>query len=81
MTHGEHGERFEEQLARLEQIVARLEDEAVGLEEALELFERGMELARGCRQRLEQVEHKVALLLETHGDEEPATEELVEDEP
>ena len=49
------GERFEDQLAKLEEIVARLEDESVGLGEALGLFEGGMELARSCRSRLEEV--------------------------
>jgi exodeoxyribonuclease VII small subunit len=65
-------ERFEDQLARLEQVVARLEDEDVGLEEAVELFERGMVLARRCRARLEAVEQRVARLLEGDG---PATTE------
>jgi exodeoxyribonuclease VII small subunit len=61
---GQPEERFEDQLARLEEIVARLEDESVGLEEALQLFEQGMALARGCRQRLETVEQRVSQLLE-----------------
>jgi exodeoxyribonuclease VII small subunit len=63
-TSDEQAERFEDQLARLEGIVARLEDETVGLEEALELFERGMVLARSCRSRLEAVEQRVTQLLE-----------------
>jgi len=58
------GERFEDQLENLEKIVARLEDESVGLEEALGLFEGGMELARSCRARLEEVEQRVTQLLE-----------------
>jgi len=58
------GERFEDQLENLEKIVARLEDESVGLEEALGLFEDGMELARSCRARLEEVEQRVTQLLE-----------------
>ena len=71
------GERFEDQLAKLEEIVARLEDESVGLEEALGLFEGGMELARSCRSRLEEVEQRVSQLLESESesteteDEEP----------
>lgn len=69
-------ERFEDQLARLEEIVARLEDEEVGLEQAVELFERGMALARGCRTRLEAIEQRVARLLE--GDGPPRTEPLEE---
>jgi len=58
------GKRFEDQLEELEKIVARLEDESVGLEEALGLFEGGMELARRCRERLEEVEQRVTQLLE-----------------
>jgi exodeoxyribonuclease VII small subunit len=69
-------ERFEDQLANLEAIVARLEDESVGLEEALGLFETGMELARRCRARLEEVEQRVTQLLAT---EEPAEEPADED--
>jgi exodeoxyribonuclease VII small subunit len=68
------GERFEDQLERLEKIVARLEDESVGLEEALGLFEGGMELARSCRARLEEVEARVTQLLEDD-DREVDTEE------
>ena len=71
------GERFEDQLAKLEDIVAKLEDESVGLEQALDLFEGGMELARSCRMRLEEVEQRVTQLLEDEDDEE-ATEEDAE---
>ena len=74
------GGRFEDQLARLEEIVEQLEDESVGLEEALELFERGMELARSCRTRLESVEARVRRLLETE-DGAVAAEPLETDEP
>jgi len=56
--------RFEDQLAQLESVVARLEDESVGLEEALGLFENGMDLAKKCRARLEEVELRVSQLLE-----------------
>jgi exodeoxyribonuclease VII small subunit len=69
------GERFEDQLAKLEEIVAELEDESVGLEQALDLFEGGMELARSCRMRLEEVEQRVTQLLEDEDDEEAADEE------
>jgi exodeoxyribonuclease VII small subunit len=71
----ETGERFEDQLAKLEEIVARLEDESVGLEEALGLFEGGMELAKSCRSRLEEVEQRVSQLLETDGDSTESEDE------
>lgn len=67
--------RFEDQLAKLEEIVTALEDETVGLEESLDLFERGMQLAKSCRARLEAVEQRVERLLEETGtDGEPRTE-------
>lgn len=69
-------DRFEDQLERLEEIVASLEDETVGLEEALELFENGMELAKSCRARLEEVEKRVQQLLETNEDDDPETAPL-----
>jgi len=70
------GDRFEDQLAKLEEIVDRLEDESVGLEEALGLFENGMDLARRCRGRLEEVEQRVTQLLEAdNGEDEDADEE------
>jgi len=69
------GERFEDQLAKLEEIVTKLEDESVGLEQALDLFEGGMELARSCRMRLEEVEQRVTQLLEDEDDEEAAEED------
>jgi exodeoxyribonuclease VII small subunit len=75
MTEKPNDERFENQLEKLENIVARLEDEGVGLEEALDLFENGMELVKTCRARLEQVEQRVAKLLDTEGDK-PETEPL-----
>jgi len=81
MSEERHGERFEDQLARLEEIVAKLEDETVGLEEALELFERGMELARACRGRLEAVEQRVAQLLGDQGSGEAVVEPLEEEGP
>jgi len=69
-------DRFEDRLAKLEEIVDRLEDESVGLEEALGLFENGMELARHCRTRLEEVELRVTQLLETEiGEDEDVDEE------
>ena len=70
------GERFEDQLEKLEETVAKLEDESVGLEEALGLFEGGMELARSCRARLEEVEQRVTQLLEDdHHDVDTEDEE------
>jgi exodeoxyribonuclease VII small subunit len=55
--------------------LSRLEDESVGLEEALDLFEGGMNLARSCKTRLEEVEQRVTQLLENEDNEEEVEEE------
>ncbi|MFV2071908.1 MAG: exodeoxyribonuclease VII small subunit [Thermoanaerobaculales bacterium] len=81
MKKSDKNERFEDQLARLEEIVARLEDDSVGLEEALELFEGGMDLARRCRSRLEEVEQRVTQLLEAEEGESGAMAEPDQEEP
>ena len=65
---------FEQALAQLEEVVARLEDDSVGLEEALELFEKGVKLARRCRTQLHGVERRVEqLLAEAPEGDAPAT--------
>ncbi len=53
---------FEEQLKELEQIVTRLEQGDVSLEESLELFEKGVRLARACQTALQEAEQKVQIL-------------------
>lgn len=59
--------RFEASLNELEQIVGKLERGELKLEESLKLFERGVALARQCRQSLETAELKVKQLLGEHG--------------
>jgi exodeoxyribonuclease VII small subunit len=59
--------RFEAALAELEQIVGQLERGELKLEESLKLFERGVALARQCRQSLDTAELKVKQLLGEHG--------------
>ena len=53
---------FEQNLDRLEGIVKRLEEAELPLEEALKLFEEGTALSAGCRQQLEEAEHRVEIL-------------------
>lgn len=56
-------EKFEEALAELERIVRKMEEGELTLDESLEAFERGVRLARFCRQKLDSAERKVELLL------------------
>lgn len=55
--------QFESALGELEQIVGRLERGELKLEESLQLFERGVALAKQCRQSLDTAELKVRQLL------------------
>lgn len=44
---------FDERLERLESIVAALEEGGLGLEEAIERYQEGIELLKGCHGALE----------------------------
>jgi exodeoxyribonuclease VII small subunit len=64
--------RFEQALSELEQLVEQLEGGDLSLEESLERFERGVGLARECRESLEAAEQKVQMLVEQEGSSELA---------
>ncbi len=51
--------KFEEAFAELEKIVQKFETGEVDLDEGLKKFERGLELAKICKERLKEVENKV----------------------
>ena len=53
---------FEKALAELERIVAQMEGGKLSLEQALAAHQRGLELARLCRQRLEAAQQQVQVL-------------------
>ncbi len=53
---------FEQALAELEQTVARLEAGNLTLEDALQLFERGQELAGLCERALTEAELRIEKL-------------------
>ena len=54
---------FEKALADLEAIVAKLEKGGLALNDSLELFEKGVRLARFLREELGRAEKKVEILL------------------
>lgn len=55
---------FETQLKDLEKIVSQLEEGDLSLDESLKLFENGVKLSRECRERLDQAERRIEVLLE-----------------
>lgn len=58
---------FEESLEELELLVDRLERGQLLLDESLELFEKGMKLARICNGKLSKAERKIEMLIEENG--------------
>ncbi|MCM3633163.1 exodeoxyribonuclease VII small subunit [Paenibacillus camelliae] len=56
---------FEQALERLENIVAQLENGDVPLEQAIELYQEGMKLSSLCNGKLQQVESKIEMLIQT----------------
>jgi exodeoxyribonuclease VII small subunit len=54
---------FEKSLAELEGIVKQLEAGNLALDRSLALFERGVELARACKEKLAEAELKVSQLV------------------
>ncbi len=55
---------FESAIAELETIVKALEEGDLPLEKSLELYERGVQLARFCQARLDEAEKRIEILNE-----------------
>jgi len=53
---------FEKALTQLEEIAVKLEDGDLGLDESISQFEKGMKLAKFCRQKLDEAERKIEIL-------------------
>lgn len=53
---------FESALAQLESLVAQMENGTLALDQSLAAYERGVELARICQQRLDHAEQQVRVL-------------------
>ena len=75
----EKTETFEESLSALEKIVSQLEEGDLPLEKSLELFEEGVRLSKKCKQRLDQAERRIEMLVKD-SEGEPVLEEFEEDD-
>ena len=60
-------QNFEEAIKRLEEIVGDLEKGEIPLDETLSLFEEGIKLSRFCREKLDEAEKKIDILLKDVG--------------
>ncbi len=67
---------FEEAFRELEAVVQRLEQGDLPLDESLELYERGISLARQCSERLDAAELRVRQLSPEAGFRELPSDEL-----
>mgnify|MGYP000977595938 CR=1 FL=1 len=54
---------FEQAMKELEDIVRKLEDGELTLEESINLFQNGVKLSNQCSKMLDEVEHKVSILI------------------
>ena len=60
-------ETFEASLEALEGLVRQLEGGEKGLEESLQIFEKGISLAKTLTKQLEEAKHKVEVLTQQNG--------------
>ncbi len=61
---------LEKSLAGLEKLVAELESGDLPLEKAMQKFEEGIKLTRGCQAALKEAQQKVEILLKSAGGED-----------
>ncbi len=54
---------FETKIKELEEVVNKLESGEASLSESLELFEKGIQLAKDCNKMLDEAEKKVSVLI------------------
>ena len=65
---------LEKSLADLEALVAELESGELPLDKAMQKFEEGIKLTRGCQAALRDAEQKVEILMKSAGGEESLQE-------
>ncbi|MDD0854827.1 exodeoxyribonuclease VII small subunit [Halobacteriovorax sp. GB3] len=61
---------FEQSLKDLEEVVGKLESGELSLEESLKAFESGVNLYKGCKDKLDKAEKKLSVLSESLKEEE-----------
>lgn len=58
---------FEKAIKELEEIAIKLEEGELSLDESIRQFEKGMQLAKSCREKLDEVERKIEILQKGEG--------------
>jgi exodeoxyribonuclease VII small subunit len=71
---------FEKALKELEEIAVKLEEGDLSLDDSISQFEKGMHLAKFCREKLDDAERKIEILQKGEGDRVKAKKVDVDDE-
>jgi exodeoxyribonuclease VII small subunit len=79
---GERVKKFEERLSELESLNEKMKEGEISLDEAVNLFERGIKLAKGLEKDLSKIERKIEILVNEPDtpEEEPNLELFAEEE-
>jgi exodeoxyribonuclease VII small subunit len=72
---------LEKSLAELEELVEELETGDLPLEKAMQKFEDGIKLTRGCQNALKEAEQKVEILLKSAGGDDLEDFEVDDESP
>jgi exodeoxyribonuclease VII small subunit len=67
---------FEKAMSKLEEIALNLEEGNLSLDESIRQFEKGMQLAKFCREKLDEAERKIEILQK--GDDGKITKKQVD---
>lgn len=60
----DEGLSYEQAVAELEEIVKKLEKGELTLDESINYFQRGVELTKHCRKKLDAAERSITMLIE-----------------
>mgnify|MGYP001496782204 FL=1 len=64
MKNNKKPENFEDALNELEKLSEMIQSDSTKLEQLLEIFERGTYLSKYCKNKLEDINEKISLLVE-----------------
>lgn len=67
--------KFEESMENLKAVVSKLEREDVSLDEAIELYKKGIELSKECKDKLESAEKLIKTVIDENGVEGELSED------
>ncbi len=67
--------KFEESMENLKSVVSQLEKEDISLDEAIELYKKGIELSKECKDKLDSAQKLVKTVIDESGNKGELSEE------